>query len=72
MKQAKELKFDKEKKRVVITTQEVLNIEGNADEAKKLYKERLQDIIRQVKGLKSEADEIKRILQELENPLSKS
>ena len=57
--QQNKIDFDAKGKRVIITTQKVLNIRGNQEEIKKIYKERLRAIVEQVKALKNEAEEIK-------------
>ncbi len=56
---ASKIDFDAKGKRVIITTQKVLNIRENQEEIKKIYKERLRAIVEQVKALKNEAEEIK-------------
>lgn len=57
--QQNKIDFDAKGKRVIITTQKVLNIRENQEEIKKIYKERLRAIVEQVKALKNEAEEIK-------------
>lgn len=57
--QQNKIDFDVKGKRVIITTQKVLNIRENQEEIKKIYKERLRAIVEQVKALKNEAEEIK-------------
>lgn len=57
--QQNKIDFDVKGKRVIITTQKVLNIRENPKEIRKIYRDRLRAIIEQVKALKSEAEEIK-------------
>jgi len=57
--QQNKIDFDVKGKRVIITTQKVLNIQENPEEIKKIYKNRLRAIVEQVKALKNEAEEIK-------------
>ena len=57
--QQNKIDFDAKGKRVIITTQKVLNIRENPEEIRKIYRDRLRAIIEQVKALKSEAEEIK-------------
>ncbi len=57
--QQNKIDFDAKGKRVIITTQKVLNIRENPEEIRKIYRNRLRAIIEQVKALKSEAEEIK-------------
>ena len=63
---ASKIDFDAKGKRVIITTQKVLNIRGNPEEIRKIYRDRLRAIIEQVKALKSEAEEIKKTLAQIE------
>ncbi len=57
--QQNKIDFDVKGKRVIITTQKVLNIQENPEEIRKIYRDRLRAIIEQVKALKNEAEEIK-------------
>lgn len=65
-KQQKKLDFDSERKRIKIVTEKELDIEGDANEIRKEYRRRLQSIVRQVKALKTEAEEIQKVLAELD------
>lgn len=64
--QQNKIDFDAKGKRVIITTQKVLNIRENPEEIRKIYRDRLRAIIEQVKALKSEAEEIKKTLAQIE------
>lgn len=57
--QQNKIDFDVKGKRVIITTQKVLNIRENPEEIRKIYRDRLRAIVEQVKALKNEAEEIK-------------
>lgn len=65
-KQQKKLDFDSERKRIKIVTEKELDIEGDANEIRKEYRRRLQSIVWQVKALKTEAEEIQKVLAELD------
>lgn len=65
-KQQKKLDFDAERKKITIVTEKELDIEGDANEIRKEYRRRLQSIVRQVKALKTEAEEIQKVLAELD------
>lgn len=65
-KQQKKLDFDSERKRIKIVTEKELGIEGDANEIRKEYRSRLRGIIQEVKVLKAEAEEIQKVLAELD------
>jgi hypothetical protein len=65
-KQQKKLDFDAERKKITIVTEKELDIEGDANEIRKEYRSRLRGIIQEVKVLKAEAEEIQKVLAELD------
>lgn len=65
-KQQKKLDFDAERKKITIVTEKELDIEGDVNEIRKEYRSRLRGIIQEVKVLKAEAEEIQKVLAELD------
>jgi len=60
------VEWDEQKKSLVVTRQETIQIDGtNTEEAKQILEKKLRDIVRQIKTLKAEAQRTKTLLDTL-------